>query len=76
MAIERERSVWGRTSLAKRGGYAVQRRYQADGRVGQLHPAHYAARVSVSKRRWKKTVEERKKLDVTPRCTSWNLRGI
>ena len=28
---------------AKKGGYAVQRLYHAEGRTGPRHPAHYAA---------------------------------
>lgn len=38
-----ERSAWGRRMLAKRGGYAVQRRYFLEGRTGRRHPAHRAA---------------------------------
>jgi hypothetical protein len=72
-----ERSAWGRKMLAKRGGYAVQRRYRAEGRVGKLHPAHHAARVSASKRRWKKTVKEREQQGITPRRHGFgNLQGI
>ena len=71
-----DRSAWGHKMLAKRGGYAVQRRYQAEGKVGKLHPAHLAAAVSASKHRWKKMVEERKRLGITPRRSAWNLDGI
>jgi hypothetical protein len=39
---EEERSAWGRSMLAKRGGYAVQRRYWHEGRIGPDHPAHKA----------------------------------
>jgi hypothetical protein len=74
---DEDRSAWGRKMLAKRGGYAVQRRYRAEGRVGKLHPAHHAARVSASKRRWKKTVKERERPGVIPRRhSSGNLQGI
>lgn len=39
-------SRWGRSMLAKRGGYAVQRKFRAEGRnVGA-----YAARISLQKR--------------------------
>jgi hypothetical protein len=72
-----DRSAWGRKMLAKRGGYAVQRRYQAEGRVGKLHPAHHAARVSASKRRWKKSAIKREQQGVKPRRHSFgNLQGI
>jgi hypothetical protein len=30
---------------AKKGGYAVQRRYRMEGRVGQKHPALIAAKI-------------------------------
>jgi hypothetical protein len=33
-----ERSAWGRKMLAKRGGYATQQRYRAEGR----HPTRHA----------------------------------
>lgn len=72
-----DRSAWGRKMLAKRGGYAVQRRYRAEVRVGKLHPAHHASRVSVSKRRWKKTLKEREQRGVKPRRHGFgNLQGI
>jgi hypothetical protein len=72
-----ERSAWGRKMLAKRGGYAVQRRYRAEGRVGKLHPAHHAAQVSASKRRWRKTLQERERQGIAPRRHGFtNLRGI
>ena len=38
-----ERSAWGRSMLARRGGYAVQRRYFLTGRTGKKHPALRAA---------------------------------
>jgi hypothetical protein len=71
-----ELSTWGRRSLAKRGGYAVQRRYASEGKVGRTHPAHLAAAVSASRRRWKKSVEERRRLGIAPRRSSVNLSGI
>jgi hypothetical protein len=52
LALNPPTSAWGHKMLAKRGGYAVQRRYRAEGRVGKLHPAHHAALVSASRRRW------------------------
>ena len=72
-----ERSAWGRKMLAKRGGKAVQRRYRAEGRVGKQHPAHYAAFVNASRRRWKKTSQERERQGITaPRHGFTNLQGI
>jgi hypothetical protein len=77
LALNPPTVAWGRRMLAKRGGYAVQRRYRAEGRVGKLHPAHYAARVSASKRRWNKTVEERQQQGIRPRRHGFgDLRGI
>ena len=49
-----ERSAWGRSMQAKHGGYAVQRRYRQEGRVGPDHPAHKAAEVSAAQRKWRK----------------------
>jgi len=39
-----ERSAWGRSMLAKRGGLAVQRKYRAEDRVDPRHPARLAAK--------------------------------
>ena len=47
-------SKWGHTMLAKKGGYAVQRLYQAQGRVGMRHPAHRASAISASRRKFRK----------------------
>jgi hypothetical protein len=49
LALNPPTSEWGRSMLAKRGGYAVQRKYLIEGRTGKLHPANYAARVRVLK---------------------------
>jgi hypothetical protein len=51
MTSKEERSQWGRSMLAKRGGYAVQERYRREGRIGAQHPAHKAAKKSVERRR-------------------------
>jgi hypothetical protein len=37
--------------FAERGGYAVQRKYYLEDRTGLRHPAHYAAKVSVARRK-------------------------
>ena len=66
-----ERSAWGRSMLAKRGGYAVQQQYQRDGRIGGRHPAHHAARVSASRRKrlkeLKRDEEQRARLGLPPK---------
>jgi hypothetical protein len=51
---DQELSTWGRSMMAKQGGYAVQRRYGAEGRIGPDHPAHKAAQVSAVQRKWRK----------------------
>jgi len=77
LAVNPPTAAWGRSMLARRGGHAVQRRYQAEGRVGEQHPAHHAARISASKRRWKKTVRERERQGIKPRRHGFtNLVGV
>jgi hypothetical protein len=49
-----ERSKWGRSMLAKRGGLAVQRRYRLEGR----HPTAHATRCRVMKQAAKKRAKE------------------
>jgi len=51
---DEERSAWGRSMQAKQGGYAVQKRYRREGRIGPDHPAHKAAEVSAAQRKWRK----------------------
>jgi hypothetical protein len=51
-------SQWGRSMLAKRGGYAVQNLYRWEGRTGAKHPSHKAAKISVRNRRWRKEKKE------------------
>lgn len=51
---DEERSAWGRSMLAKQGGYEVQRRYRQTGRMGSAHPAHRASAVSAAQRKWRK----------------------
>lgn len=62
---------WSRWMNAKKGGYAVQRLYRREGRVGRDHPAHKAADVSVSMRKWRKQereeAERRKRLSLPPK---------
>ena len=71
-----QRSAWGRSMLAKRGGYAVQQRYRDAGRVGHKHPAHRAAAVSASRRKWRAEqqaeAQERERLGLPPK-RRWKL---
>ena len=55
MTSEEERSQWGRSMLAKRGGYAVQRLYRSQGRTGTKHPVQKAAKESARRRQRQKT---------------------
>jgi len=64
-----ELSAWGRSMQAKHGGYAVQRRYRQEGRVGPDHPAHKAAEVSAAQRKWRK----QERLSVLPKPGVWRL---
>jgi hypothetical protein len=52
LALNPPDSAWGRSMLAKRGGHAVQRKYQAEGR----HPTKFATRVRVLKQARAKSV--------------------
>jgi len=49
-----ELSAWGRSMLAKRGGYAVQHRYRLEG----THPTIRATHVRLLKQKYKKQVAE------------------
>ncbi|MGA7624442.1 MAG: hypothetical protein WCA91_12760 [Candidatus Acidiferrales bacterium] len=64
-------SEWGRSMLAKRGGYAVQQKYRDAGRVGPKHPAHRAAAISASRRKWRSREEsetrQRQQLGLPPK---------
>src|ERR1039457_1917902 len=70
LALNPPSPAWGRSMRAKKGGYATQRRYRMEGRTGPRHPAHYAAIVSASKRKWRKQQREdaelRNRLGVPP----------
>lgn len=65
MTSQEERSGWGRSMLAKRGGYAIQRLYREQGRTGEKHPAHKAARVSAARRLWRKMDREEEQRRIT-----------
>ena len=66
-------TAWGRRMLAKLGGYRVQQKYREMKQQNPLwqHPALYAAKVSASRRRWRKQqradAERRRKLGLGPK---------
>lgn len=77
LALDPPTSAWGRSMLAKRGGYAVQRSYLRDGRTGARHPALFASLCSAEQRsiRKKRREEERRRerLGLPPKPTiKWN----
>jgi hypothetical protein len=78
LALNPPTSAWGRSMLAKRGGYAVQRRYVIEGRTGARHPVQKAARVSARKRELRKAEEERERLGYPPPASHGftDLEGI
>ena len=65
-----ERSRLGRKMRATLGGYAVQQKYREEGRTGDKHPAHKAARISAVRRKQKKLKREeaefRQRLELPP----------
>ena len=61
LALNPPTSECGRSMRAKKGGHAVQRQYREQGRVVKRHPAHRAALISASKRRWQKQKREEEK---------------
>lgn len=78
LALNPPSPAWGKSMLAKRGGYAVQRRYILEGRTGPRHPAQKAARVSAQRRNERKREDERERLGYPPpaRHGFTNLEGI
>ena len=55
---------WSRWMNAKKGGYAVQRKYRAEGR----HPTEIATQVHRTKTRMRREDKQRKQLDLPPRA--------
>ncbi|MGA7623383.1 MAG: hypothetical protein WCA91_07375 [Candidatus Acidiferrales bacterium] len=53
LALNPPTSAWGRSMLAKRGGYAAQQKYRDAGRVGPKHPTHRAAAISANRRKYR-----------------------
>ena len=56
-------SEWGRTMLAMKGGYAVQRRYRLEGR----RPTEIATQVHRANARTRRDAKERERLGLPPR---------
>ena len=63
LALNPPTSEWGRTMLAKRGGYAVQRSYRMQGR----NSTELATWVHRGKARMLRDVKERQRLGLPPR---------
>ena len=78
LALNPPTAAWGRSMHAKRGGYAVQRKYVLEGRTGPRHPARKAARVSAQRRNRRKAQKERERLGYPPPDTHGftNMDGI
>lgn len=74
LALNPPTSAWGRSMLAKRGGYATQRTYRREGRVCPRHPAHRAATISASRRKWRAQqqveAQERRRQGLSPKRRS------
>ena len=64
LALNPPTSDWGRTMLAKRGGYAVQLRYRLEGRD---HPTQVATLVHRNNARMLRDAKERQRLGLPPR---------
>lgn len=78
LALNPPSSAWGRSMLAKRGGYAVQRRYILQGRTGPHHPAHKAAKISAQRRARRSVEPECQQMGNSASAAQWftNLEGI
>jgi hypothetical protein len=61
---------WSRRMNAKKGGYAVQRKYQHEGR----HPTEKATRARVTGLKLKREAEKRRKLGLPPASQHWFLK--
>jgi hypothetical protein len=67
LALSPPSSEWGRRTAAKKGGYAVQRRYRMEGR----HPTELATQVHRNNARMRRDAERRKRLGLPPRSRHW-----
>ena len=72
LALNPPTSAWGRSMRAKKGGYAVQRKYRMEGRVGEKHPARIAAKIRAKQQA---AIKESRKPDAV-RHWFGDLRGI
>jgi hypothetical protein len=57
-----ERSKWGRSMRAKKGGYAVQRRYKLEGRNPTACATHMSKCIRETRKQRQKEAEERTRL--------------
>lgn len=62
-------SAWGRRMRAKKGGYAVQRRYRMEGR----RPTEVATQAHRANARMRQDAERRRRLGLPPRVRHWFL---
>ena len=71
LALNPPTSEWGRAMLARLGGLRVQELYREQGRTGEKHPSHKAARISVAHRKrareLKQEAEQRERLGLGPK---------
>src|SRR5262249_47008734 len=64
LALNPPTSAWGRSMLAKRGGYAVQRMYRQEG----LRPTAIATLIHRNNARMRRDAEQRKRAGLPPRA--------
>src|SRR5262249_1906260 len=62
LALNPPTSAWGRSMLAKKGGYAAQRRYRMEGRDPAAKARWYLKFARARRKREKEEAEERAKL--------------
>ena len=62
-------SEWGRRMRAKKGGYAVQRRYRMEGR----HPTETATQAHRANARIRREAKRRERLGLPPKVRHWFL---
>jgi hypothetical protein len=62
LALNPPSSAWGRSMRAKKGGYAVQRKYRLEGRNPTAHATHMSKHIRQARKRRKREAEERARL--------------
>ena len=67
LALNPPTSEWGRRMRAKKGGYAVQRRYRMEGR----DPTELATLVHRNNARMRRDAQERQRKGLPPRSRHW-----